>query len=257
MKGSHPRWVNWTARVYYVIGCAYYVYHWLITLGLTGLAAVGVLNMGPVISSTVTTVSIITIIAGISFWRRMVRIQFTSLNSGLHITEMTIDYEYKNPTECHYMRSLKVRALRPVDRYRSKFKWSSEGDITEDVVRGAKKVTTSDHSTSAFSICQVDFARPLVTNESLEFTYILHLRCAKRTVKQYLGHTVDAPIDKLIMKVRLGEGCIGTAFRKQLFINSTGECPLKEDIVEITQYERDVEWHIPNAQAGYYYQISW
>jgi hypothetical protein len=254
------RWVNWTAAAYYIIGTVYYVYHWFWILGASGLVAAGILtaeHKQPLLTNALTTISIITLIAGVSFWRRRLRLQLAGLNPGLRILEMRVDYQYKSPTDCAYIRNLKVKALHSIDHYRAKFKWSSDGNIDSEVVNGAKDIVASDHSSSVFNMCHVNFMRPLSKHEVLEFGYRLHLQDAAKPVKQYFGHTVEAPIKELILKVRIWENCMGTQFLKQMFLNSTSESPLKEEIVLISQFNREIEWRIPNAQAGYYYQIRW
>jgi hypothetical protein len=260
MHNQNMRWVNWTARAYYVVGTIYYVYHWVLIVGAAGLTTAAVLSWRhapPVVSSAITTVSIVAIMAGISFWRRIVRIQLASQNPGLRVKGMKVDYHYRSPTECDCFRTLRVKALHSVDHYRARFKWSSEGTLRVEVMRGAKNAELSDHSVSLFNMCQINFERPLTKNEEAEFSYKLSLQNADKPIKLYLGHTVDAPIRELRLKVRLPANYAGKQFRKQMFMNPAAETPLKEEMVPISQAEHEIEWYIPNAQAGYYYCIRW
>lgn len=226
MKKTGAGWVNWSARAYYVIGLLYYVHGWLIVFGFGGLlvgapflALSGSPILANVLAGGVTTASIAAILAGVSFWRRSVRIRLASVNPALAVHEMQITYTYETETDCEYVRSVKIKALSPTSHYRAKFRWSSHGNLSEEIIEGASRIEVSDQSTSLSNLCTITFARALTKPETLKLAYRMRLTQATQPVKRFLGHTTDAPIKHLTLKVRLGQRIQAKAFVKHIFLS--------------------------------------
>lgn len=257
---GHGKWLSWVARVYYLLGTAYYSYHLLFLLGITGVTTAILLRVksGPIVASVITTVSVFSLLVAVSFWRKVVRLQFMSPNPSLHIKRIIVDYHYMDPLNCDYVRTVEAVALYPTDRYCAKFKWSSDGQVTGEALAGAKKVDVSEQSTSMFNMCRVEFERMLTKNQTLTFSYRLKLRDARKPVKRFLGHVVDLPTKMLTLTVKLPQNEEVKEYRKQLFISTESEIPLWEETQIVAEpWKKEIGWEIPKAKQGCVYRISW
>lgn len=245
---------------YYALGACYYVYHWFLILGGAGLIGAFLLRdqTSPVVASIVASLSVCSVFLGISFWRRRVGIQLRSNNPSLKIQRISIDYNYENPHNSDYVRTVDVVAGHPTDHYRAKFKWSSDGQISGQPLTGAAKVDISDHSVSMFDFCRVEFIRPLGKGEALSFSYRLRLNGATKPIKRFLGHSVDSPTPVLVLRIKLPSNGEVTEYRKQLFLGPNSDMPLWEDVARVNEpWKKELAWEIKNAKQGYYYRVSW
>lgn len=255
MSKSQGHWLNWFARAYYVTGLFYYLYKWIFLLGVLGL--IGTLfSRTPVVASVIATLSVAAILIGISFWRRSVRIQFSSLNPALRIHAITLDYTCISDTEYEYVRTVEARAIYPIDHYSAKFKWSSEGVVSAAPLSGVKKVEIIDPPADLFNMCRVMFDRPLSKSSSHTFSYKLTLTKAQSPVKKYLGHRVEAPGNRIQIKIKFNNP-VGE-YRRQIFMNPASEIPMWEEVVVVNDgWRKEISWDIPKAMYGYYYRMSW
>lgn len=55
----------------------------------------------------------------------------------------------------------------------------------------------------------------------------------------------------------LPESRTSRGLKREFISRAYSESPLKEEIVPISEFTREIMWPISNAQYGYYYRISW
>src|ERR1051326_4841520 len=123
----HGRWVNVAARVYYVFGAVYYLYHWLIILGAGGLlvALFSHSVSRNQIAFYALSPSATLLLWGIVIWAKRRTVQIESQNPGLIDLEMRSTYVIHGAGRYHYDRHLKVKArYNGVGHYSSKFNWT-------------------------------------------------------------------------------------------------------------------------------------
>ena len=254
---SEGKWVSKLAHLYYITGAAYYLYEWLLALGFIGLITSGALwrLSTPILTANFLIISVVLIISGISFWRKYYAIRMVSHNPMLQINSITIDYRIDNDRESCCTRELDVKALYPVDMYQAVFYWTGQGKVSASPV---KNIASVDTVANSHDICRVHFKETLPKGKKLNFAFKMKFFDATRPVRPFLGHSIDAPLKKLVLKVQLPSPQTIGEYKRQTFINSNANLPLWEETVSVVNPEsRNIEWAVNKPKYGYYYRLSW
>jgi hypothetical protein len=255
---AHGKWTSRFVFVYYVIGSVYYIHHWLIGLGVLSAAAFLFKNLPDFLRYATPSLSVMFLYAGIAFWRKKISFQLNGPNPCLRFNFLEVSYREIDAKTCESHRKANVTAVYPVDHYLHKFNWSGNGNAVVEITSGANKAELIDVPLGMEKGCKVCFERPLHKKEQREFSYRLVLTNARDTLKHFLGHRIDSPTAKLIMRVQF-ESSQQKSIRglKQLFLAPTSEIPLWEEEFTILTPNTEVVWSINRPRNGYYYRISW
>src|SRR5215217_6377385 len=190
----HGKWVTFAARVYYVIGLSYYIYHWLLIVGAGGLAF-GVLTHAihrNYITFGLAPVSVSLILWGIALLARKRALEFQSHNPGLQEKLSDSTYTVFDNNTYHFSRRLIVQAKHDgVDHYVGKFRWSGGRNIIAlPAVSHPHRVTLAPQPHDIHMICRIDFERPLRKNETLEFNYALEMQDIEGMAERFISNSI-------------------------------------------------------------------
>lgn len=256
---SEGKWTSTLAHFYYFTGAIYYLYEWLLVFGLASLVASGTAwwFSAPTLTAVFLVFSLALLVSGISFWRKIVKVELCSHNPGLRVDRMAIAYRLDGDRESSYVREVDVEVLFPADKYQATFYWTGQGKVTTSPLKGAIKVEVIEHTSNAHDICRVYFGDTLPKGKKHNFAYKMHFSDATHPVRPFLGHNVNSPLKELTMKVQLLPNQEIKQYKRQFFINTTANLPLWEQIVPVNNPEnRLLEWTIPKPKL-YYYRITW
>lgn len=260
MSKAHGKWTSWLSRFYYISGSIYYGYHWFLILGGVSVVASGILGYlkeWPVWSGILLVLGLAGITAGISFWRRLAKFRLQSHNPGLNLKKVVIDYSFKDATNCDYTRGVIADVIFPTEYYEARFHWSGQGAAHGKALKGAVKVEIYDHQSSVDNVCRVHFGDTLPKGTTHHFIYQLELRNAPKPIRPFLGHTVDAAMDELVLRVYLLPNHGIKQYKRQFFISCDSNLHLWEDVIPIENPGNNLlDWTIPKP-GNYYYRISW
>lgn len=154
---AHGKWSGFLARFYYATGSIYYAYHWFIALGGLSMLASGtfVYFKAPVLTAIFLVLALFALVLGISFWRKIAKVRLCSLNPGLRIKRLAVDYRLLTETSADYVREVTAKVLFPVDNYQARFNWTGHGKVDGSALKGAKSVEITEHLGSIYNVCRV------------------------------------------------------------------------------------------------------
>lgn len=254
---GHGKWSTRLGYVYYVIGSIYYVYHWFLVLG--SLAAVAsVVGTYPLfVKYSAPAISLASLYLGVAFWRRQITFQLNGPNPSLRFERLEVSYKELDAINCEAQRQACVNVVYPIDHYVHKFNWSGDGDAIAEVISGARRAEVEEVPNGPEKACRIYFERYLNKKETRDFAYRLLLRNARKPLKSFLGHALDTPTRKLVMKAEFRPDKKPTRGVKQIFITERSEIPLWEEELDFKVNEISIVWEIDRPRNGYYYRISW
>jgi hypothetical protein len=258
---AHGKWTGWLARSYYTSGLLYYGYKWFLALGGLGLLTSGTFFFffqAPILTAVSLVLSLFALLLGMSFWRKIAKVRLASLNPGLRIERIIVDYRLLGERASDYVREVQAVAVFPTEYYQARFNWSGHGKVSPSAVDGATHVEVSQHPGSVYDICRVHFGESLGKSAKRKFVYRLQLSDGTQPVRPFLGHTVDSPISKeLVLRVHLMPNQEIKHYKRQFFISATSNLHLWEEEVPVNPQNRLLEWSIPKTMHHYYYRLSW
>lgn len=258
----HGKWETVAARVYYVVGLSYYVYHWLLLGGAGGLA-VGIFTHAihrNYITFAIAPVSISLLIWGVVLWSKKKATEFLSHNPGLHEKLSDSTYTILENNRYRFNRKLIVQARHGgVDHYKGKFRWSGGGTVEAVLASSAPHhVTLSRQPHDIHMICRIDFERPLLKGEVLEFNYALEMEDLHHTAEQFVSHSIYYRTDRLVSRVRLEPPPpLLRFYRRQILASPTADMPIFEEQVNLQDGREELNWEVKNPRIGYRYKIVW
>lgn len=258
----HGKWVTFAARVYYVIGLTYYLYHWLLIAGAGGLA-IGVVTHAinrNHITFGLAPLSVSLLLWGIALLARKRALEFQSHNPGLQEKLSDSTYTVRADNSYYFSRRLIVQAKHDgVDHYVGKFRWSGGRHITAvPAASYPHRVTLSPQPHDIHMICRIDFERPLRKKEVLEFSYALEMRDIEGTAEQFISNSIYYRSEKVITRVRLDTPPPNLRYyRRQILASNTADMPIYEERVNLQDGNEELFWEVKNPRIGYRYKIIW
>lgn len=257
----HGRWVNVAARVYYVFGALYYLYHWLIIFGAGGLLVALFSHSASrnQIAFYALSPSLTALIWGLVIWSKRKTVEIQSQNPALYEMELHSTYILHGGGRYHYDRSLKVKARYDgVDHYTAKFTWSGGHGVQPNVhAQGPHTVTVMRAERDYQSVARINFQRPLRKGEVLDFMYSLELNDPQGQAKPFLAHTVYHRTDKVWLTIRFDTPPAIRFFTRQIFLSTSADIPMFEEVVNVPPNATTLEWQIARPRIGYRYKIIW
>lgn len=255
------RWSSLVSRFYYLTGSAYYLYHWFLIVGAIGLAStlLNLCRQWPVLLFVaVLLLSIVAILLGLSFWRRMAKYRLSSRNPCMRVEKVEVVYTVHQNGNCECLRTITAKVVYPVDHYNAGVTWSGQGDVTGRVTSGGRAIDISESPTSMHKACRFFFERTLPKGERIAFSYELAMTKSTKPLKPFLATTIDSQIDQFTLRARFPDGNGIHRFKKQLCISSAAtDMPLWEEVSEIPGVIHEIEWTLTKPRCGYYYRLTW
>lgn len=247
------------SRLYYYLGAAYYVYHWMFIVAgssvvtgyfvrsnvflLAGFAAVGVIALGGAISAVI-----------VKSKKRL-----DCLNPDLLITKSADTYTVLPNNEYMYEKEISVKARHlGVQRYKNKFKWSGEGEIGVSIDCPSQSCTATLIKTpdGNWDSVRVDFSYPLNVGNELSFKLTLKMVDGGKTAKPFLQKFIDDIYPNgLTMNVAWGDP--PKELKREIFSSARSEIALGREDVLGEQISKTTQWRIARPRFGRRYRISW
>lgn len=102
------------------------------------------------------------------------------------------------------------------------------------------------------------FDETLPKGQEHDFIYRLRLHDGTNLARPFLGHTVDSPVEELVLRVNLMPSQEVKMYKRQFFISAASNLALwEEEVLVDNPQNRQLEWVIPDAKHHFYYRLSW
>lgn len=252
------RWDSFGARLYYLLGILYYVYHGMLILGGSGVvlsvAAIFVKSPYWAAASFLPT-SICVLAMGIVLWAKQRNASLGDHNPGLKEQKLESTYHVLDGHHYTYTRRVIVEAQYDgVDHYMHKFFWSGYGPIEPVGFAGCLAAEIERPRHGSYRTCKIQFERPLRKGEVLDFTYSISLADAEGSARPFLSHNVRLGVNQLSMRVK---GIAARRYKRQIFTSMLSDIPIYEEDVLAEEHSPDLVWEIKHPRVGYRFELSW
>lgn len=250
------KWESGGAAAYYWLGLSFYVYEWLIALGISGsVIATFFFRHQVFYLVAVYIVSTVLFFSGITAWivRAKKRLQF--LNPDFAIVSMIDTYE-RNGQEYTFERNLALRALRTgVDAYRFKYRWTGSGAVEMSVEPAAEWTTTVNNNNELWDMLHVRAATPFHKTEERSVTIRFQMIDPADKALPYMTQFVDDFYPNgFTERVRLGAP--PARVKREIFLTPRGEIPAYQEYPR-GPHKSEISWRVKKPMLERRYKLSW
>jgi hypothetical protein len=251
------KWESFGAAAYYFLGLSFYVYHWLIALG------VGSSLLGFIVGYNrlwllvlLNLISVLLVIGGITAWVIRVKKRLNFLNPDISVVSLVDTYSILGENEYTFEKQLSICALRTgTDTYRCKLRWTGGGNIAVAVEPATDwHVTRTTGTEALWEMLRVQAATPLQRNQTKPLTIRLTMTDTAAQAIPYSQKFVDDFYPNgFTMRV-----CLPSApkrVKKEIFFSPRSEIPIYQE--EHKQASPLITWRVRKPGIGRRYKIEW
>jgi hypothetical protein len=247
------------SRLYYYLGAAYYLYHWLFILAGSSVITGYFVRSNVFLLAGSGIVGVVALAGAIAAVIVKSKKRLDCLNPDLLITKSIDTYTVLPDDEYKYEKEISVKARHlGVERYKNKFKWSGDGqiDVTVDCSSQSCTATLVKTLDGNWDSVRVDFSYPMNVGNELSFKLTLRMSDKGKTAKPLFQKFIDD-----IYPNGLTMGAVWSdppkELKREIFSSARAEIPLgREDVLE-GQISKVTQWPIPRPRLGRRYRISW
>jgi hypothetical protein len=256
------KWESLGAAVYYTLGISYYIYEWLIGIGVGGgLISFIFRHKIPshpvlILASTVMF-SAGLVVVGITSWLVATKKRLHFQNPDLAVTKMVDTYEAQSPNHYTFEKTIAVQALRTgVNSYSTRLRWSGRGLIEPSINPESGCTINLAKTADDFDTFRVQFPRPLVKKEPKIFTLRFDMVDEEGHARPFLQKYIDDYYPGgLTLRVVLPSS--PRKILKEIFLSPRVELPLWASERNPKDESREFSWRIRKPALGRRYRLSW
>jgi hypothetical protein len=261
MAHGNSNWDSILARIYYMLGAAYYFVHWIGLLGIASLitSLISILTQRVAVAVVLFAIGAILVGAAAGLAIISPRRRLRGANPRLRIHSIEEIYTIIRNNRFDSTRELKVQALGDgIDSYIDKFIWSGSGNIIPRIDRPAgAQANVEDEPLGYRKILRVRFPRPLRRNETMVLRYTLELEDTAQSARPFLGvGMTEWKVGTLTLRV-IWKANIPAEYKRQMFLSNTSDIPVFEEVIPLNRTCREAIWVIQRPRAHWEFRIVW
>jgi hypothetical protein len=148
---------------------------------------------------------LVAVVAGVAFFRHRLGKgvpRFQKIDSDVILEKLEIRYQWISPREIIYSRHYRLRALKEIDRYTDKFRWSANGKLKmRSTVVGHEIVRPPP--TALYDFFDIRFEKHYGKGAIINTGVIWELDDTNCTSRPFISRTIHEPTEELTLTVEV------------------------------------------------------